>query len=106
MGQNTVSGRPASWQGARAKVHLARYGDDKFVTAVIYPAEYNDEFSSWFLEGGYKTSGPAEGGIEAVQRYYDQQPEILERHQLFGQSENISRSGQELLVNLKIAVQR
>jgi len=81
---------------SRAKVHLARYGDDKFVTAVIYPAEYNDEFSSWFLEGGYKTSGPAEGGIEAVQRYYDQQPEILERHQLFGQSETISNPSNKI----------
>lgn len=91
---------------SRSKVHLARYSDDKFVTAIIYPAEYNDEFSSWLLEGGYKTSGPAEGGIEAVQRYYDRQPEILERHQLFGQSEMISRTGEELLASVKLAVQR
>jgi hypothetical protein len=91
---------------SRAKVHLARYSDDKFVTAIIYPAEYDDEFSSWLSEGGYKTSGPAEGGIEAVQRYYDQQPEILERHQLFGQSETISRTGEELLASVRLAVQR
>ena len=91
---------------SRAKIHLAQYSEDNFVTAIIYPAEYNEEFGNWLLEGQYKTSGPAEGGIEAVQRYYDQQPEILERHQLFGQSENISRSGQELLANLKVAVQR
>ena len=91
---------------SRAKVHLAQYSDDKFVTVVMYPAEYNHEFSSWLLEGQYKTSGPAEGGIEAIQRYYDQQPEILERHQLFGQSETISRTGEELLANLKVAVQR
>ena len=91
---------------SRAKVHLARYSGDKFVAAIIYPAEYNHEFSSWLLDGQYKTSGPAEGGIEAVQRYYDQQPEILERHQLFGQSETISRTGEELLANIKVAVQR
>ena len=91
---------------SRAKVHLAKYSDDKFVTAIIYPAEYDDEFSSWFLVGQYKTSGPAEGGIKAVQRYYDQKPEILERDQLFGQSEIISRTGEELLANLKVAVQR
>jgi len=90
----------------RAKVQLAQYSEDKFVTAIIYPAEYNHEFSSWLLEGQYKNSGPAEGGIEAVQRYYDRQPEILERHQLFGQSEIISRTGEELLANLKVAVQR
>ena len=37
---------------------------------------------------------------------YNQEPEILDRHQLFGQSEDVSRSGQELLENLRVAVQR
>ena len=91
---------------SRAKVHLARYDDNHLVVALIYPAEYNDEFSNWLLEGKYKTAGSAEGGIEAVQRYYDRQPEILDRHQLFSQSELLSRTGQELLANLKVAVQR
>ena len=90
----------------RAKVHLAKYDDDKFAVALIYPAEYDDEVSTWFLDGQYKTSGAAEGGIEAVQRYYDYEPEILDRHQLFGKSESISRTGQELLAGLKLAVQR
>jgi hypothetical protein len=90
----------------RAKVQLAKYTDEKFVTALIYPAEYDEEISTWLLDGDYKTSGAAEGGIEAVQRYYDAKPEIIERHQLFGQSENKSRSGSELLANLKLAVQR
>ncbi|HUU15836.1 MAG TPA: hypothetical protein VMW72_01695 [Sedimentisphaerales bacterium] len=90
----------------RAKVHLAKYNDDKFAVALIYPAEYNDEVSSWLLDGQYKTSGAAEGGIEAVQRYYDYNPEILERHQLFGKFASISRTGQELLAGLKLAVQR
>jgi hypothetical protein len=90
----------------RAKVHLAKYNDDKFAVALIYPAEYDDEVSSWLLDGQYKTSGAAEGGIEAVQRYYDYKPEILDRHQLFGKTESISRTGQELLAGLKLAVQR
>ena len=90
----------------RAKVHLAKYSDDKFVVSIIYPAEYDDEISSWLLEARYKTTGAAEGGIEAVQRYYDQQPQILERHQLFGESEMISRTGPELLASVKLAVQR
>jgi len=91
---------------SRAKVHLSQYSDEKFVIALIYPAEYDDEFSSWLLEGHYKTSGVAEGGVEAVQRYYDYQPEILDRHQLFGESETISRTGEELLGSLKRAIQR
>ena len=90
----------------RAKVHLTKYDDDKLVVALIYPAEYDGEFSSWLLDGRYRTGGVAEGGVGAVQRYYDQNPEILERHQLFGQSEAISRTGSELLSSLKIAVQR
>jgi len=90
----------------RAKVHLARYSNDKFVVAIIYPAEYDDQVSSWLLDGQYKTTGAAEGGIEAVQRYYDHQPQILERHQLFAKPETISRTGRELLASLKLAVQR
>ena len=90
----------------RAKVHRAKYADDKFVVALIYPAEYDGEFSSWLLDGQYRTSGAAEGGVGAVQSYYDRQSEILDRHQLFGQSEAISRTGSELLTSLNLAVQR
>ena len=90
----------------RAKVHLAKYSNDKFAVVFIYPAEYDDEVSLWLLDGQYKTSGAAEGGIEAVQRYYDYKPEILDRHQLFGKSEPISRTGSELLAGLKLALQR
>src|SRR4030042_1458063 len=46
----------------RAKVHLAEYNDNKFVTALIYPAEYDDEINAWLLGGDYKTTGAAEGG--------------------------------------------
>jgi hypothetical protein len=90
----------------RAKVHLAECGDESFAVALIYPAEYDDEVSSWLLAGKYKTSGAAEGGVAAVQRYYDRGAEILDRHQLFGESESVSRTGEELLAGLKMAVQR
>ena len=90
----------------RAKVHLAKYSDNRFVVALLYPAEYDDEVSSWLSEGEYKTSGAAEGGTGAVQRYYDYKPQILDRHQLFSKSEQISRTGEELLASLKLAVQR
>jgi hypothetical protein len=90
----------------RAKVQLAKYSDNKFATALIYPAEYDDEISRWLLDNDYKTKGAAEGGIGAVERYYQAKPEILERHQLIGQAAVESRSGAELLANLKTAVQR
>jgi len=90
----------------RAKMHLAKYSDDKFAVALIYPAEYDDEVSSWLLDGQYKAAGAAEGGTGAVQRYYNNKPQILDRHQLFGKSELISKTNEELLASLKLAVQR
>jgi len=74
--------------------------------ALIYPSEYEDEVSRWLSACAYRTTGTAEGGTGAVERYYLDAPEILERHQLFGAREGISRTGDELLVSLKQAVQR
>jgi hypothetical protein len=90
----------------RAKVHLAKYSEEKLVTALIYPAEYDEEMSTWLLDGGYKTAGAAEGSIEAVRRYYDYKLKVLDRHQLFSKSEYQSRTGKELLAGVKLAVQR
>ena len=90
----------------KAIVHLAKYSDNRFAVALIYPAEYDDEISGWLLEHNYKSTGVAEGGISAVTRYYDAKPEILETHQLWGRSSVESRTGAELLASTKIAVQR
>lgn len=90
----------------KAKVHLARYRDDLFVTALIYPAEYDDEISSWLLEADYRTCGQVEGGTGAVERYYQYGPEVLELHQLYGEPAIESRTGQDLLGAIGLAVQR
>ncbi|MBN2130933.1 MAG: hypothetical protein JW741_15635 [Sedimentisphaerales bacterium] len=90
----------------RAKVHLAQYATDKFAVALIYPAEYDDEVSSWLLEGDFRTAGAVEGGAGAVEQYYQGQAEILERHQLFESGQTVNRTGDELLASLARAVQR
>lgn len=90
----------------RAKVQLARFAADRFAVALIYPAEYEDEVSRWLLDGDYRTAGVAQGGVGAVQQYYAEQPEILDRHQLFGARDAVSRTGQELLASVGRAVQR
>ncbi len=104
--KHLVSAAVAAEPPCRAKVHLVRYADDKFAVALIYPAEYEEEVSSWLLARAYRTAGAAEGGTGAVERYYRDAPEVLERHQLFSAGEAVSRTGDELLVSLKRAVQR
>jgi hypothetical protein len=90
----------------RTKVHLVQYSDEKFGVAIIYPAEHEEEVSAWLSQREYRTAGPVEGGTGVIEQYYNQAPEILERHQLFGTSEATSRTGDELLVSLHRAVQR
>ena len=91
---------------SRAKVHLARCADGIHVTALIYPAEYNDQFSRWLIDGNYATNGPAEGGIEAVARYYRQAAQVLERRQLMGESAARSLTGEALQAAARRAVVR
>jgi len=95
---------------AKAKIHLAKFSepcsDESFVTALIYPAEYDDEFSRWLIDCDYKTAGQVSGGISIVQAYYDEGAEILRRYQILGRSGYTDRSGAELLASVKTAVQR
>jgi hypothetical protein len=90
----------------RAKVHLVRYREAQFGVALIYPAEHEEEICTWLAQREYRTAGLAEGGTGVIEQYYSRAPEIIERHQLFGTSEAISRTGDELLVSLRQAVQR
>ncbi|NQV33609.1 MAG: hypothetical protein HQ515_13035 [Phycisphaeraceae bacterium] len=90
----------------RAKVNLAQWDQGQYVLALIYPSEYEEEVSAWLIQGEFEAQGLAEGGVGVVQQYYDRSPEVLERHQLFGQGLFESRTGDELLLGLKRAVQR
>jgi hypothetical protein len=91
---------------AKAKLHMAKYEEDRFVTALIYPAEYDDEFSRWLLDTGYRTKGEVCGGIDIVSRYYDAKPQILERKQLLPAAAIESKRGDQLIEATKLAVQR
>jgi hypothetical protein len=90
----------------RAKVNLAHWDEGQYVLGLIYPAEYEEEISAWLTQGQFEAEGLAEGGVGVVQQYYDRSPEILEKHQLFGHGRFESRTGDELLLGLKRAVQR
>jgi hypothetical protein len=90
----------------RAKVHLARLSESEFVTALIYPAEHDDDFSRWLLDNNYRTAGAAEGGTGAVEQYYGAQKELLDQRQLWAANSFDQLTGDELLVATKKAVVR
>lgn len=90
----------------RAKVELAKITDELYTTAIIYPAEYNDEISGWLIDIDYKTSGAACGGVEAVSSYYAQKSETIRTQQLHSAEAYKSKTGEELFGSLKLAVQR
>jgi hypothetical protein len=90
----------------RAKAQLVRFADGTFATSLIYPAEYDDQFSRWLLDGQYKTAGAAEGGAGAVERYYKAQKEILESRQFFAADSFQQLSGEELLAATRRAAVR
>ncbi len=94
----------------RTYLHLAdrgeREGLARYVTALIYPAEYEDEVPRWLLEAGFEGRDLVEGGISHVSNYYAEDKTILERQQLWSQSAILSRSAEEVLSSVRRAVQR
>lgn len=90
---------------ARCKVHLTHTGD-AYMTALIYPAEYDDVFSKWLLDGNYRTAGQVEGGTGAAQRYYDVAADIIERKNLWPASSVEGLHGEALMEAANRAIVR
>ena len=90
---------------ARCKVQLANTGDT-FMTALIYPAEFDDAFSQWLLDGNYRTTGQVEAGTGAVKRYYDAAANILDRKQLWPESSIEHLQGEALMEATNRAIVR
>lgn len=94
----------------RAYVHLAdrgvHEGVSRYVTAVIYPAEYEDEMSRWLLDTAYAGGDTVEGGPSHVSNYYQEPNEILARVQLHAAGAIPARSPGEVLGSVRQAVQR
>ncbi|RKY10112.1 MAG: hypothetical protein DRP56_01685 [Planctomycetota bacterium] len=90
---------------ARCKTQLADT-DNAHLVALIYPAEFDEAFSRWLLDGNYRTIGQVEGGTGAVQRYYDAEPEVLERKQLWPATSIERLQGEALLEATNRAIVR
>jgi hypothetical protein len=94
----------------RAFMHLvdrsAAVGPYRFATALIFPAEFEDEIGEWLNKIGFYGGDMAEGGISHASNYYEEQPTILDRQQLWSQTAIPSRSPEEVLATVRQAVQR
>lgn len=94
----------------RAFLHLADRGQHEgvapFVTALIYPAEFEDDMASWLLAADCQAGDTAEAGISHVTDYYGQEAAVLDRRQLWGEHSTASRSADEVLRSVRCAVQR
>lgn len=95
---------------ARAVVHLADRGRAagriRYVTALIYPAEYEDEMAAWLLGNVYAGGDTVEGGISNVSNYQVQAKTILAREQLWSAATTPARSTADVLATVRQAVQR
>ncbi len=81
-------------------------GAARYVTALIYPAEYDDEVSRWLMDHEYAGGTTVESGPSHVSNYYAEQVEVLQRRQLWNRSGESSRSPEEVLRTVRRAVQR
>lgn len=94
----------------RAFLHLADRGAQveraRYVTALIYPAEYEDEMGGWLRAAKYGGGDLAEGGTSHVSNYYAEAKTILEREQLWSQPAIPSRDADAVLSSVRRAVQR
>ena len=93
----------------RAFIHSADLlsdGPARYVTALIYPAECEDDISQWLTTIDYQGGDLAEGGISHVTNYYTQKKTILAREQLWSKPAIPSRSPEQVLASVRQAVQR
>ncbi len=94
----------------RAVLHLADRGElegvYRYVTALIYPAEYDEDVARWLIDRQYAGGDLAEGGISHVSNYYAQEKTVLAQEQLWSQSAQPSRMPDEIFATVREAVQR
>ncbi|MBI5864983.1 MAG: hypothetical protein HZB38_10850, partial [Planctomycetes bacterium] len=78
----------------------------RYVTAVIYPSEFDDDVAAWMLKIGFAGGDVVEGGVSHVTNYYGEAKHVLEREQLWSASSGVSRPAEVVLRDVRNAVQR
>ncbi len=94
----------------RAFIHLtersAARGATRYVTALIYAAEQENEMARWLTALAYDGGDVAEGGSSHVSNYQQEIKTILDRQQLWSPQTIPSRSADQVLASVRQAVQR
>ncbi|MCG3128587.1 MAG: hypothetical protein CHACPFDD_03476 [Phycisphaerae bacterium] len=91
----------------RARVQVAELESAacRFVTALLYPAEYDDDVGAWLTRGGFNGGDTAEGGISLVGAFEAAAKTMLDRRQLWPAGA-AARSREELFASVRRALQR
>lgn len=94
----------------RASLHLADRltdaGPQRYLTALVFPAEYEAEVGNWLAAVAFDGGDLAEGGSSHVTNYYGEEKTVLERQQLWSQPAIPSRTPDQVLASVRRAVQR
>lgn len=77
-----------------------------YATVLIYRAEHEEEVAAWLLRIGFHGGESVEGGVSTLTRFREESNEILERCQLWNTPSQSSRSPEQVLENVRAAVQR
>ena len=75
---------------------------NRYVVALVYPAEYEDDIAAWLLELGYAGGDSVEGGPSSVTNYYHEAKDIVARRQLWSREAVPSRERDELFAALRV----
>ncbi len=90
----------------KAKLQLAHDTEGNYLLGLIYPAEYEEEISSWMIASNFKGSGGVDAGISQVDRFYNSGYCIDHSKQIMAEDTIAARSFDELVNTAGVAIQR
>ena len=94
----------------RAFVHLSELDGSqergRWVVALVYPAEYDEDMGRWLLVQGYDAGRWVEGGISAATGYRTLEKTIHRRQQLWPAGRVAPRPAEQVLAEVRKAVVR
>lgn len=80
----------------------AAQADDRYVTVLVYPSEFEDDIAAWLLERDFAGGDRVEGGISHVSDFYAEQKNVLDRRQLWSRTSSPARLPGEILADRRV----